>query len=133
MQWDTLSATSTAVELLPRDVVLWDGECELCHRAVQWIEKEDRAERFLPIPYQRAPVPLVGREIKEAAARSVHVIRVDGEVLKGGRATLYILERLGHDWARPLQRPPLVWLVEVGYHLVSVNRHWLSRVLFGRR
>lgn len=124
------SVRRVTLEVRARDLLLWDGECELCRRAVRWIEERDREERFLAIPYQATPEPLVGREIKEAAAHTVHVVRTDGQVLTSGRASLYVLDALGHRWTRALTAPPLVWLVEAGYQLVSHNRHRLSRLLF---
>jgi len=64
-------------------------------------------------------------------ARAVHVLTPDGTLLDGGRASLFVLGRIG--WprlARLLGLPPLVWLVELGYRLVAANRGLLSRVFF---
>ena len=122
-----------APKLRARDLLVWDGSCPLCRRSVEWVKARDPKDRFLAIPYQSVPEPLVGREIKQAAAHTVHVLRTDGTVLKSGRAVLYILETLGYRWVRPFEKPPLVWLVELGYHAVSTNRHLLSRWLFRAR
>ncbi|TMA81733.1 MAG: hypothetical protein E6J72_04720 [Deltaproteobacteria bacterium] len=54
----------------------------------------------------------------------------DGRWLRGGRASLFILERIG--WprlARVAALPPLVWLVEAAYALVAHNRAFFSRLL----
>jgi predicted DCC family thiol-disulfide oxidoreductase YuxK len=60
-----------------------------------------------------------------------HVIRPDGTILRAGRASLYVLERLGWGWvARLLALPPFVWAVEVGYRIVAANRGFFSRFLF---
>jgi predicted DCC family thiol-disulfide oxidoreductase YuxK len=67
--------------------------------------------------------------LAEACARAVHVVRSDGTVLRAGRATLFVLERLG--WgvlARVLAVPPFVWCVEVGYRVVARNRAFFSRL-----
>jgi hypothetical protein len=67
-------------------------------------------------------------------ALAVHVITPDGDVLHGGRATLYVLDRIGwHTLARVSSVPPLVWLVELGYGLVARHRGALSRALPRRR
>jgi predicted DCC family thiol-disulfide oxidoreductase YuxK len=69
----------------------------------------------------------------ELAARCVHAMHVlgpDGTLLSGGRATLFVLERIG--WprlGRARRRRPLVWLVEAGYRGVAAHRGWLSRLL----
>lgn len=63
-------------------------------------------------------------------ARTVHVITPEGTVLRGGRASLYVLDRIG--WRRlaaVASRRPLVWIVEAGYRLVARNRGLLSRLL----
>jgi hypothetical protein len=65
-------------------------------------------------------------------ARAVHVITPDGAVLRAGRASLYVLDRLGWRTARVAAWPPIVWIVEVGYWLVARNRALASRVLFRR-
>jgi predicted DCC family thiol-disulfide oxidoreductase YuxK len=66
-------------------------------------------------------------------ARAVHVLGPDGTLLAGGRASLFILARIG--WprlARALAVRPLVWLVEGGYRLVAANRRRLDRLFPGR-
>jgi hypothetical protein len=67
-------------------------------------------------------------ELATRCARAVHVLAPDGMLLSGGRASLFVLERIG--WprlGRVLARRPLVWLVEGGYRAVAANRGWLAR------
>lgn len=67
-------------------------------------------------------------------ARAVQVITPDGVTLGAGRASLYVLDRIGwRAFAATFSRRPLVWLVEAGYWLVARNRWFFSRVLFPRR
>ncbi len=64
-------------------------------------------------------------------ARAVHVLGPDGTLLAAGRASLFVLERIGFPrLARLFRLPPLVWLVEPGYWIVARNRGFFSRVLF---
>ena len=65
-------------------------------------------------------------------ARAVHVVRPDGAVLSGGRASLYVLEHLGWRAARVAARPPLVWFVGLGYRVVARKRGLAGRLLFRR-
>ena len=72
--------------------------------------------------------------LRDACARAVQVVRADGTTLRAGRATLYILSRVGWGWfARLLAWPPMVWPVEAIYWLVARNRVLFSRFLFTKR
>ena len=69
--------------------------------------------------------------LERACERAVHVITPAGTILRAGRASLYVLDRVG--WrraARLLSRRPLVWAVEVGYFLVARNRNLFSKLMF---
>jgi predicted DCC family thiol-disulfide oxidoreductase YuxK len=112
-------------------LLLYDGACGLCRRATAWALRHDRAGRLEAVPYQDAPTPPMTPELREACAKAVHVITADGRVLRAGRATLVVLREVG--WPRLAQLlavPPFIWAVELTYHLVSRNRHRLSRILF---
>ena len=68
--------------------------------------------------------------LRDACRRAVHVRTMDGRWLRGGRACLFVLERIG--WprvARIAALPPLVWMIEAGYALVAHNRPFFSRLL----
>ena len=70
-------------------------------------------------------------DIFEACARAVHVVTDQGQVLRAGRACLFILERVGWGWfARLLALPPFVWLVEIFYRIVANHRPFFARFLF---
>lgn len=114
-------------------LLLWDGDCAFCRRSVEWAERRDDGHAFRAIPYQQAPAPPMTPELRVACARAVHVLTPEGEVLRAGRACLWILQRIGYPaLARVLALPPLVWVVEAGYWLVARNRGLASRVLFRR-
>ena len=116
-----------------QDFLLWDGTCGFCRRSVEALERRDTKHLFLALPYQEAPSPPMTPALWAACARAVHVVTQEGEVLRAGRAALYVLGRLGHPtWARVLSVPPLVWAVEFGYWLVARNRAFFSRVAFRR-
>ena len=114
-------------------LLLWDGDCGLCRRSVDWAERRDRGRAFRAIPYQQAPSPPMTPALRLACARAVHVLTPGGEVLRAGRASLWVLRHIGHPvLAGVLALPPLVWLVELGYWLVDRNRRLASRLLFRR-
>ncbi len=62
-------------------------------------------------------------------ARAMHVLTPAGTMLRAGRASLYVLDRLGWRTARLAARPPFVWIVELGYWLVARHRGLASRML----
>ena len=113
--------------------ILWDGDCGFCRRSVNWVRRRDRGHQFHDVPYQEAPSPPMSPELAAACERAVHVLTREGRLLRAGRATLYILERVGWGlFARLLSLPPLVWLVEAVYWVVARNRDFFSRFLFTR-
>jgi hypothetical protein len=72
--------------------------------------------------------------LRKDAARAVQVVTRDGTVLRAGRASLFILERIGYPHlARVLRQPPLIWCVEAGYRLVADHRPFFARFLFRGR
>jgi predicted DCC family thiol-disulfide oxidoreductase YuxK len=115
-------------------LVLWDGQCGFCRRGIEWVERRNGNHLLRPMAYQQAPSPPMTPELRAACAQAMHVLTPDGRWLRGGRASLYILERIGFPaLSRVLSLPPLVWGVEAGYWLVARNRGLASRILFRRR
>jgi predicted DCC family thiol-disulfide oxidoreductase YuxK len=116
-----------------RDWIVWDGACGFCRRAVAWALARDRDGRFLAIPYQDLPPPLLTPGREAACREAVHVRRATGEWLRAGRACLFVLEHVGHPWlARIARMPPFVWAVELGYRIVARNRPFFSRLVARR-
>jgi predicted DCC family thiol-disulfide oxidoreductase YuxK len=114
-------------------LVLWDGDCGFCGRAIAWLQRNDRQDRFRFIKYQEAPSPPMTPELYRACSKAVHVIAREGSIRRGGRAALFILEHEG--WgpiARLLGLPPFIWIVELGYRVVATNRSLFSRIFFRR-
>jgi len=68
----------------------------------------------------------------EACQQAAHVITVEGQVIKAGRAAMFILQEIGYPrWlVRPFAWPPLVWFTELGYWIVAKNRPFFSKFLF---
>jgi hypothetical protein len=85
------------------------------------------------VPYQQAPRPPKSDALAARCARAVHVITPEGAILRAGRASLYVLGRIG--WAGTAaiaSRRPLLWLVEAGYWVVARNRPLFALFLFRR-
>ena len=112
-----------------RHWIVWDGDCGFCRRWVDWALAHDRRGVFEAVPYQDVPSPPMTPELRDACRAAVHVRTADGEWLRGGRAGLFILERIGWPTlAQVARRPPLVWLVEGAYGVIARNRRLLSRL-----
>lgn len=73
-------------------------------------------------------------ELYRACRQAVHVITAEGEILRAGRASMYVLAEIGYPrWLiRPLIQPPLVWFTELGYRFVADNRSFFSKFMFTR-
>ena len=115
-----------------RHLILWDGECGMCRRAVEWFIRRDTEHEFTAVPYQDAPPDVMTPDLHEACKQAVHVIKTNGEVLRAGRATLFILDRINWAYGLPrlLAKPPLIPFVELGYKFVAANRQFFSKFMF---
>jgi hypothetical protein len=83
------------------------------------------------VAYQDAPSPPMTPTLYAACERAIHVLQPDGTLLCAGRASMFILARIGWGWvARLLMLPPFIWAVELGYWIVAHNRAFFARVLF---
>lgn len=70
-------------------------------------------------------------ELYAACEKAVHVLTADGRILRAGRASLFVLERIGwKGLARVLQFPPFIWGVELGYRIVAGHRDFFAKFLF---
>jgi len=114
-----------------RHLLLWDGNCGLCRRAVEWVRRRDRLEQFEIVAYQEAAAPPMTPELREACRRAMHVVTADGRILRAGRASLFVLRETGNRrLAAILGVPPLIWAVEIAYRIVARNRSQLSWLIF---
>lgn len=103
----------------------------MCRRAVSWMRFKDRRHLFRTSPYQEAPSPPMTPALAAACEHAVHVVKSDGTVLRAGRATLFILEKLGWGgFARLLALPPFLWFVELAYRILARNRPFFANFLF---
>lgn len=82
------------------------------------------------MPFQEAPTPPMTPEMYEACHKAVHVVKTDGEVLRAGRAAMFILQEIGYSvLGRVGSWYPFIWFVELGYYLVATHRGKVYRYL----
>lgn len=81
-------------------ILLFDGVCNLCDGAVQFVMRHDRAERFRFAPLQSdAAKPLLARADLDAAyLDSLVLVDEAGRVLVGADAALGVAARLDGPW-----------------------------------
>jgi predicted DCC family thiol-disulfide oxidoreductase YuxK len=115
--------------------LIWDGHCGFCSRAITWIKQQDLKQKFYFIPFQECPAPPMTPALYTACERAIHVITPDGEIIKAGRAVLFVLTELDYpEWLiRPFTWPPFVWFIELGYQLVADHRDFFSKIAFTER
>lgn len=115
---------------VPRDVILFDGVCDLCNTGAAWVRARDRDGRFEFVPYQAPAVAarFPGLDPAQLAAE-MHVVTAEGQVLRGVDAGARVLRALpGWGWAgRALGSPWLGWAARPVYRWVARRR----RGLFG--
>ncbi|HEU4697769.1 MAG TPA: DUF393 domain-containing protein [Gemmatimonadales bacterium] len=112
-----------------RPVLLYDGACGFCLRAIGWLRRWDRAGRIETLPMQRRAERTDLPPIADAAlARAMHLVTPDGAVYAGGRAARAMLRWLpGGALLRPLFLIPGVpWVVNRTYEGVAARRHRLG-------
>jgi predicted DCC family thiol-disulfide oxidoreductase YuxK len=76
-------------------VLIYDGNCPICQRAIEWIKGNERQDSFEMLPCQsdevRRRFPLIGESICMGA---MQLILPDGQILSGEGALPEILRRL---------------------------------------
>ena len=110
-----------------RDVLLLDGDCGLCHRLAQFIDKRRASDADLayrPILSEDAQKLIATFPEKQQNADTVYIIRNGKPYIRsaaGIRALLY-MKWYWRMWF------PLVWLVplpirDIAYVIIAKNRH----------
>lgn len=111
-------------------VILYDGECGLCDRFVQYVLGRDRAGLYRFAAQQSdLAAEVLRRHGRDPAALSTVVVVLDmgqttERLLMKARAALFVLMSLGGPgrWLAPLGWLP-TGLLDFGYDLVARNRH----------
>ncbi|MBK9091124.1 MAG: DUF393 domain-containing protein [Holophagales bacterium] len=83
------------------DLILYDGECGLCHRSVAFLARRDRdGSRFLfaPIGGETAAARLGGNSPSQHPVGTVMVLDESGVLRTRSDAVLHALDRLGGAW-----------------------------------
>jgi len=110
---------------MTRAVLVYDGDCGVCTRAVRFIERRIPAKAEI-VAFQFADLGTLGT----TAARAEYELQwvEDGRVYGGAQAVAKLLIDAGGGW-RPLgliaRIPPFRWVAHGVYRLIADNRHRL--------
>ena len=112
--------------------LVYDGQCPLCRRSVEWVRRLDARRLVVPIDFN-TQWPQIARRApgldQADLAKAVHLIAPDGRVWAGFEAARKLATLM------PLLWPAVPWLHVPGasvcgarvYRFVSRHRHWLTR------
>lgn len=111
-------------------VLIFDGSCGFCTRAVRWVQRWDRRGRVHPVPFQQPGVPQRYGLTREECERAAWAITPDGQAHRGAAAVLVALgEALGCPAIGALYRiPPVRWAADALYGWVAAHRERLPGI-----
>ena len=106
-------------------LLVFDGECDMCRRSVDWIRRRDAHGVIEALPYQDPSVVEQFPEIpRRAFERAIQLVRPEGARLEGARAVEEILRLIPRT--RPMapffRVPGVRWLAQRIYQIVARNR-----------
>ena len=123
------------VPMMPKPVIVYDGECRFCQWSVRRIRKLDRREQFEFVPRQSAGLdarfPILAQSDFNTGLRLIEdtgAVQV-GAVHVGADAIYQIYRSLPpYNLVAWLYRvPPFTQLGRLGYAIIARNRHRFGR------
>ena len=115
----------------PDIVVLFDGVCNLCNGAVQFLIRRDRKDvfRFASLQSEPAQSLLKGHQLKSDQFDSIVVVKA-GRVYERSDAVMILADALGFPWKLMVAGKVLPRFLRDGlYNFIARNRYRI----FGRR
>jgi predicted DCC family thiol-disulfide oxidoreductase YuxK len=125
MQPADVSATPANRALPAAPLVLYDGTCGLCTKAVQWILRHERDHDILFAPLQGPTAALARQRYPCIPVTLESVVYVsDGRAHLRSKALLHATRHLNAPWrwAYPLRVLP-AFLLDLGYRVTAAIRY----------
>lgn len=116
-----------------RAVLIYDGNCPVCSRTVDWIRENERKGSFEMLPCQAKAVRERYPDIRKAECmEAMHLVLSDGTVLAGERAVPEILKRLKKysPAAELFKLPGSGMLSRAFYRWFADRRYHIADLLF---
>ncbi len=120
----TLTSAPPSGASSPPYQLLYDGDCGLCRRFINWLASRDHQGRLRLAAYQDVPL---SSQARARAERSLQLVDPQGRREERGRAVLQALALTGSAPTRWLRTPPLIYLVDLGYCWVAKHRELVSK------
>jgi predicted DCC family thiol-disulfide oxidoreductase YuxK len=113
--------------------VIFDGDCGICQKAVEWIRAQRGSENLELTAYQSlvgsGELSALGLTEKDCE-ESMQVVTGEGGVLSGADGFAHIFKQLSSyrslGWVLAL--PPALWIARPAYRLFAKNRHRFGSV-----
>jgi predicted DCC family thiol-disulfide oxidoreductase YuxK len=114
--------------------LLFDGECPMCRREVEWLLRRNAAKCFAAVDIAAPGFdPAVWGVDGAAVHRWLHGVRGDGTVVTGMAAVREAWQAVGLGWVMaPTGWPVLRWFADLGYRAFARWRVPLGN-LMGRK
>ncbi|HEY5765119.1 MAG TPA: DUF393 domain-containing protein [Candidatus Deferrimicrobiaceae bacterium] len=110
-------------------ILIYDGECSVCRRAVEWIRSRALPEslEFLSLHSEELTRRFPSLDPAECR-RAAHLVLPGGSVLAGERAAPEVFDRLpGYRWAAVCLRLPGARLLSgIAYRFLAGRRHAIA-------
>lgn len=112
-------------------LVIFDGDCGICTKTAEWIEKKDKKNKLIVKPFQILDLGKYGLDL-EKVRMSVYFIK-DGQKFNKARAVYEIFKQLPGFWGFfgfVTSNALIAGISDPFYKLIAKNRTKVSR-MFG--
>ncbi len=113
--------------------LLYDGQCPICRREVEWLKRRDRHGNLVPEDISAPNFHAEAYGLSQTEVMAVmHGVLPDGRIVRRVEAIREAYRVVGLGWmVAPLSWPIIGWLADRAYGIFARNRVALGR-LFGR-
>jgi predicted DCC family thiol-disulfide oxidoreductase YuxK len=114
--------------------LLYDGECPICRREVEWLKRRDHRGRLVAEDISSPNFHAEAYGLCQTDVMAVmHGVLPDGRIVRRTVAIREAYRAVGLGWiVAPLSWPVIGWLADKAYGVFARNRVALGR-LFGRQ
>lgn len=108
---------------MPPLLLIYDGNCPLCSRAVQWLAQRIPATDLRPLRCGTAEHARLAPEVPESACQeAMHLLQPDGMIYVGAEAFPVLLRRMRYGRS-------LAWFLEsrAGKRIAPLVYRWIAR------
>jgi len=105
-------------------VLVFDGHCGFCTRAVAWLLRLDRRHRLIPLPYQLPGVPQRYGLAPDDCRTAAWTFTPDGRWFRGaGAINAALATAVGNRLPLWIYRLPVIrWAQDAAYDWIARNR-----------